>query len=102
VIQRYFPASAYDENGAPIMSEDDDGDWVKWEDVLDLLDDHGIDTNEPDFSGERAILSVWSKGCHTELDFDTGVICVVSKDGLTRTPVYNQWTKEILVKEENS
>ena len=104
MIQRHFPAAAYDENGAPIMCEDADGEWVKWDDVVDLFDDYDININKKpkDFSEQRAIFSIWSRGCKTELDFDTGVVSVVSGDGLTKTPVYNQRTKEVLVKEDNS
>ena len=100
MIQRYGIAEDVADYWAV---ERDDGEWVKWDDVLDLLDDYDIDINKssPDFAEQRAILSVWSKGCHTELDFDTGIISVVSKDGLMKTPVYNQWTKEVLV-EDNS
>jgi len=86
------------------VDEEPDGEWVKWDDVVDLFDDYDIDISGElkDFSEQQEILSVWSRGCKTELDFNTGVISVVSGDGLTRTPIYNQYTKEVLVEEDNS
>ena len=70
------------------MVEKDDGEWVKWEDVCDLLPE------DIDLARQRAVMTHVTKGCKTEYDFDTGEICVVSSDGLKRTLVYNTITRE--------
>ena len=78
--------------------ENNDGDWVKWEDVEDLI----LDSQPSPLTLEHwpELAAAKRRGSTTELDFDTGNVYEVSPDG-TRTLMYN----ELLVRipgEDNS
>ena len=85
MVQRYDIAEA---PWGLAIDPEDDGEWVKWEDIEDIIHDNTI--VPPSLREIEARIGAKLRGNTTLLDFDTGNVYEVFKDG-SKVLLYNEW-----------